>query len=53
MTAVSSATFKESVLRKCRESAEMKARFFEANAGVLKKFAAAWRRLSKRAIACS
>lgn len=37
MTAVSSATFKESVLRKCRESAEMKARFFEANAGVLEE----------------
>lgn len=27
--------FKESVLRKCRESAEMKAKFFDANADVL------------------
>jgi D-sedoheptulose 7-phosphate isomerase len=31
------AGFKESVLRKCRESAEMKQRFFEANALVLEE----------------
>src|SRR5436305_2827566 len=30
---VSSPQFKEAILRKCRESAEMKERFFEANAG--------------------
>ena len=32
---VSSAQFKEAVLRKCRESAEMKAKFFDANAGII------------------
>jgi D-sedoheptulose 7-phosphate isomerase len=32
---LSSAEFKKSVLRKCRESAEMKERFFDENAGVL------------------
>jgi D-sedoheptulose 7-phosphate isomerase len=30
-----SAQFKQAVLRKCRESAEMKEKFFEANAGVI------------------
>ncbi len=34
---LSSAQFKETVLRKCRESAEMKQKFFEANAGVLEE----------------
>jgi D-sedoheptulose 7-phosphate isomerase len=34
---VSSAQFKEAVLRKCRESAEMKEKFFEANAGAIEK----------------
>ncbi len=29
--------FKDAVLRKCRESAEMKERFFEANAGVVEQ----------------
>lgn len=42
---LSSPQFKEAILRKCRESAEMKDRFFEANAGaieeVCKRFAAA------------
>ena len=37
MTSVSSPSFKESVLRKCRESAEMKEKFFQANAGVLEE----------------
>ncbi len=32
-----SAGFKEAVLRKCRESAGMKERFFEANSGVLEE----------------
>jgi D-sedoheptulose 7-phosphate isomerase len=31
------AEFREAILRKCRESAEMKERFFEANAGVLEE----------------
>lgn len=35
--AMSSAAFRDSVLRKCRESAEMKERFFEANATVLEQ----------------
>lgn len=35
MDTLSSAQFKESVLRKCRESAEMKTRFFEANAATI------------------
>jgi D-sedoheptulose 7-phosphate isomerase len=35
--AVTSTGFKNSVLRKCRESAEMKEKFFEANAGVLEE----------------
>lgn len=34
---ITSPRFKEAVLRKCRESAEMKERFFEANAGVLEE----------------
>jgi len=34
---VTSAQFKETVLRKCRESAEMKQKFFEANSGVLEE----------------
>lgn len=34
---LTSAQFKQTVLRKCRESAEMKEKFFEANAGVLEK----------------
>ena len=34
---LSPAQFKETVLRKCRESAEMKQKFFEANAGVLEE----------------
>ena len=34
---LNSAQFKETVLRKCRESAEMKQKFFEANAGVLEE----------------
>lgn len=37
MTSVSSPSFKESVLRKCRESAEMKEKFFQANAGALEE----------------
>src|SRR5579872_921718 len=37
MTALSSASFQESVLRKCRESAEMKEKFFTANAAVLEQ----------------
>ena len=38
MTASPSSTdFKEAVLRKCRESAEMKSRFFEATADVLEE----------------
>ncbi len=35
--ALSSAQFKEAVLRKCRESAEMKEQFFDANAGVIEQ----------------
>ncbi|HJT87663.1 MAG TPA: SIS domain-containing protein [Bryobacteraceae bacterium] len=34
---LTSAQFKESVLRKCRESAEMKQKFFDANAGALEE----------------
>jgi D-sedoheptulose 7-phosphate isomerase len=34
---VSSPQFKEAILRKCRESAEMKERFFEANAGKIEE----------------
>jgi D-sedoheptulose 7-phosphate isomerase len=34
---LSSEQFRESVLRKCRESAEMKEKFFAANAGVLEE----------------
>lgn len=34
---ITSEQFKQSVLRKCRESAEMKAKFFEANAGMLEE----------------
>jgi D-sedoheptulose 7-phosphate isomerase len=34
---LSSAQFKEAVLRKCRESAEMKEKFFEANACVVEQ----------------
>jgi D-sedoheptulose 7-phosphate isomerase len=37
---LSSAQFKEAVLRKCRESAEMKEKFFEANAGVIEQVCA-------------
>ena len=37
---LNSAQFKETVLRKCRESAEMKQKFFEANAGVLEEVCA-------------
>jgi D-sedoheptulose 7-phosphate isomerase len=35
MATLTSEQFKESVLRKCRESAEMKEKFFEANAGTI------------------
>jgi D-sedoheptulose 7-phosphate isomerase len=35
--ALSSAAFKDSVLRKCRESAAMKEKFFEANAAILEE----------------
>jgi D-sedoheptulose 7-phosphate isomerase len=35
--ALSSAAFKDSVLRKCRESAAMKESFFEANAAILEE----------------
>ena len=35
METMNSAQFKESVLRKCRESAEMKTQFFDANAGTI------------------
>lgn len=35
--AVTSTDFKNAVLRKCRESAEMKEKFFEAHAGVLEQ----------------
>jgi D-sedoheptulose 7-phosphate isomerase len=34
---ISSEQFRESVLRKCRESAQMKEKFFSANAGVLEE----------------
>ena len=34
---LSSIQFKEAVLRKCRESAEMKEKFFEANSGMLEQ----------------
>jgi D-sedoheptulose 7-phosphate isomerase len=34
---ITSPRFKEAVLRKCHESAEMKERFFDANAGVLEE----------------
>jgi D-sedoheptulose 7-phosphate isomerase len=34
---LSSAQFKESVLRKCRESAEMKEKFFDANAAAIEQ----------------
>jgi len=34
---ISSEQFRESVLRKCRESAQMKEKFFAANAGVLEE----------------
>lgn len=37
---LSSAQFKDAVLRKCRESAEMKEKFFEANAGVIEQVCA-------------
>lgn len=37
MTSLSSASFQESVLRKCRESAEMKEKFFQENAGALEE----------------
>jgi D-sedoheptulose 7-phosphate isomerase len=37
MTAPATPSFRESVLRKCRESAEMKEKFFEANADVLEQ----------------
>lgn len=37
MTALSSASFQESVLRKCRESSEMKEKFFRANAAALEE----------------
>jgi D-sedoheptulose 7-phosphate isomerase len=37
---MSPAEFKESVLRKCRESAEMKEKFFQANAEILEKVCA-------------
>ncbi len=37
LAAVPSARFRESVRRKCRESAEMKEKFFEANAGMLEQ----------------
>jgi len=37
MTAPASASFRESVLRKCRESAEMKEKFFAAHAEVLEQ----------------
>jgi D-sedoheptulose 7-phosphate isomerase len=41
---LSSEQFRSAVLRKCRESAEMKEKFFEANAGVLEQ---ACRRLAQ------
>src|ERR1700680_205954 len=37
LSPISSQRFKESVLRKCHESASMKEKFFEANAGVLEE----------------
>lgn len=37
MTALTPASFRESVLRKCRESAEMKEKFFSANAEALEQ----------------
>jgi len=37
MTEVSSASFREAVLRKCRESAEMKERFFADNSAALEQ----------------
>jgi D-sedoheptulose 7-phosphate isomerase len=37
MAPITSSDFKQAVLRKCKESADMKATFFEANAGVLEE----------------
>ena len=37
LSPISSQQFKESVLRKCHESASMKEKFFEANAGMLEQ----------------
>jgi len=37
LSPISPSQFKEAVLRKCRESAEMKEKFFEANAGALEQ----------------
>jgi D-sedoheptulose 7-phosphate isomerase len=37
MAPITSSDFKHAVLRKCQESAEMKSKFFDANAGVLKE----------------
>lgn len=40
LAAISPEKFKEAVLRKCRESAEMKEKFFEANAGLIEQVCA-------------
>jgi D-sedoheptulose 7-phosphate isomerase len=37
MVPIASSDFKQAVLRKCRESAEMKHKFFDANAGMLEE----------------
>jgi D-sedoheptulose 7-phosphate isomerase len=37
MAPITSSDFKHAVLRKCQESAEMKSKFFDANAGVLEE----------------
>lgn len=37
LSPISSAQFKDAVLRKCRESAEIKDKFFEANAGLVEQ----------------
>src|SRR5947209_736370 len=37
MSPIASSDFKQAVLRKCQESADMKAKFFDANAGMLEQ----------------
>jgi D-sedoheptulose 7-phosphate isomerase len=40
LAAISPEKFKEAILRKCRESAEMKEKFFEVNAGLIEQVCA-------------